>query len=104
MAINKKTLIIVLSVLSIVLIGVALYSKHNFSSWQPSIGSNYRSCDLDRNMNCDNNDLLIFNQHLLSALNTCRGDNGYNPITDFDANGCITMDDKNYFLQELKNN
>jgi hypothetical protein len=102
MVINKKTLVIALSVLTIVLMGVALYSKHNFSSRQPSVGSNYRSCDFNHDMICDNNDLIIFNQYLNKSLNSCRGGSNYSPIMDVDASGCVTMEDKKYFLQELK--
>lgn len=90
--INKKTIIITSSILIILSIGVFIYLK--FDSVPPRSAYPYESCDLDHDMDCDNNDIIIFNQY----FGTCQGDSNFSPIADFDASGCVTTRDKDELI------
>lgn len=54
-------------------------------------------CDLDANGQCDSADLSLFQQ----ALGKSRGDFGYNPLADADADGVVTAIDRQMLLPTI---
>lgn len=50
------------------------------------------NCDLNGDENCDIDDHNIFT----NALGKCRGEAGYLPLADGDADGCVTAQDEKY--------
>lgn len=90
---NKKIFIFIIIVIIILITSALLYIKFKSYPWstaERNTPSPYEFCDMDRDMDCDNNDLNIFN----TSLDSCRGDSNYYTDADVDGSGCVTIYDK----------
>jgi hypothetical protein len=60
--------------------------------WDPSA-----ACDADGDGDCDRSDYDFFR----AASGTCRGDMGYHPAADLNADGCVGLADRRYVFSGL---
>jgi plastocyanin len=64
----------------------------------PSATVVFRPCDLDRDQDCDADDLTLFN----SVFGQCEDDNNYNEPADADHDGCITEADREILFPDIR--
>ena len=62
----------------------------------PIGSSSLPGCDIDGDGDCDTLDFESFQ----NALGSCRGQPGYHPLADGDADGCVTPEDRQYLFPE----
>ncbi|MFH1767789.1 MAG: hypothetical protein ABH858_01325 [Candidatus Omnitrophota bacterium] len=87
---------------SILLLICAFFLTSCVSSWQRTEKYSVRTpediyspCDLDRDGDCDDDDLTLFRRSLGRCVTDDEGDNPlYNPLADADNDGCINSFDQ----------